>query len=176
MNCIRCQYIAAEDTLDSPAFSCRVPEQYGHPLRQHPRRNLILGIRPEDLLVETEYTAAAKPARVYVSEPMGKETLLTVDANGTLLKATTPPSSAFRSAILVWLRFDERAVRLFDEDTERRSPLTCRRRLPKDWRKSEWQPTRTRPAQGWISSSFPTRTGTASGTGLSRPSGCASSR
>ncbi|MDI7277565.1 MAG: TOBE domain-containing protein, partial [Anaerolineae bacterium] len=60
----------------------------------------------------------AVPARVYISEPMGKETLLTLEVGGTLVKAVTPPQIRPGIGDEVWIDFDERAVRLFDAGTE----------------------------------------------------------
>jgi multiple sugar transport system ATP-binding protein len=123
MNCIDCQHNAAENSLQCPAFSYKVPEPYAAALQQHPRSSLVFGIRPEDLLVEIERSDGSNPARVYVSEPMGKETLLTLEANGTLLKAITPPHVRLSIGDMVWMRFDDSAVRLFDQETEAAIPL-----------------------------------------------------
>ncbi|MDI7277820.1 MAG: ABC transporter ATP-binding protein, partial [Anaerolineae bacterium] len=75
MNFIRCHYDAGENMLKAPSFARHAPAQYTEQLRRQQVESVILGIRPEDVRVHLASDAQAVPARVYISEPMGKETL-----------------------------------------------------------------------------------------------------
>jgi multiple sugar transport system ATP-binding protein len=85
------------------------------------RRDLILGLRPEDLTV----TAGARPesaipGRVYVAEPMGAETWVTVEVGGERVVGRAPGDREVRSGELVSLTYDRARVLLFDVRTRRR--------------------------------------------------------
>jgi multiple sugar transport system ATP-binding protein len=124
MNCVSCRYDADQGVLRATSFTWQVPAQYTNALSRHPQRNLIFGVRPEDISVALDRVPGAVPATVYISEPMGKETLLTLEANGTMLKAVTPPNIRPAIGDPVWLRFEGEAIRLFDEESEEALPMS----------------------------------------------------
>jgi multiple sugar transport system ATP-binding protein len=124
MNCVNCRHDPGQNLLNAGSFTWPVPPQYTTALVRHQAQNLIFGIRPEDVSVEFAHVPQAVPARVYISEPMGKETLLTLETNGTMLKAITPPTIRPAIGEPVWIRFDDQAVRLFDRESEEAIPLS----------------------------------------------------
>ena len=124
MNCVSCRYDAGQEVLRATSFTWQVPAQYANGLSRHPKQNLIFGVRPEDISVALDYVPGAVPATVYISEPMGKETLLTLEANGTMLKAVTPPNIRPALGDPVWLKFGDDAIRLFDEESEEALPMS----------------------------------------------------
>ena len=56
-------------------------------------------------------------ATVQVVEPLGAATLLTVDVEGQVLKAQTPPSFRSEPHQEVWLHVAPEAMRLYDKET-----------------------------------------------------------
>ena len=56
-------------------------------------------------------------ATVQVVEPLGAATLLTVDVEGQVLKAQTPPSVRSEPHQEVWLHVAPEAMRLYDKET-----------------------------------------------------------
>lgn len=118
MNCFACSYDEGANVLAAGAFTWPVPPRYAAALSRHGERELIFGIRPEDITVEASYSPGLVPATVYISEPMGKETLLTLQAGDTMIKAVAPPRVGFGIGDSVWIDFDQDAVRLFDQETE----------------------------------------------------------
>ncbi len=82
---------------------------------------LILGIRPEDVVVSLTPALGSLPARAVVREPLGKEALLllAVDAlpAGSFLRAITPPELRPAPDETVWLSFPPERLHLFDTDT-----------------------------------------------------------
>lgn len=118
MNFIRCTYDRGRDTLEADSLEYSVPVRYRETLSRQATDSLILGIRPEDLKVNVTPEREQKVAEVYVTEPMGKETLLTLELGGTMVKAVAPPQIDLEIGNTVGVVFAEEAVRLFDEETE----------------------------------------------------------
>ncbi|RPJ27143.1 MAG: ABC transporter ATP-binding protein, partial [Planctomycetaceae bacterium] len=118
MNCVNCRYDAERNVLDAGSFTWPVPVQYSAAVAQHEKQGLIFGIRPEDVSVAPSHAPGLMPATVYISEPMGKETLLTLQIGDKMLKAIAPPRVGLGIGDPVWIDFAENAVRLFDRETE----------------------------------------------------------
>ena len=84
-------------------------------------RAVVIGVRPEDLAVGLGPAPdGAVAGRVYVVEPMGAETWVTVEVAGERVIGRAPADFAARSGELVWMRHDEGKVLVFDARTERR--------------------------------------------------------
>lgn len=123
MNFIPCSVDCAEGHLRAPDFQCKAPSRFAEALRRRGKDTVLVGVRPEDIKVLPTVEDGAVPATVYISEPMGKEMLLTVEVGGTLAKAITPTSMRPRIGETVWLTFDEACVHLFDSETEEALPI-----------------------------------------------------
>jgi ABC-type sugar transport system ATPase subunit len=90
----------------------------------HPPMNLIeespdgggsrLGIRPEDVLLSLAPHAGWGDARVLVVEPMGSETLVTLDVNGQRVVARADGDIALAADEIVWVSFPVEKVVRFD--------------------------------------------------------------
>ncbi len=78
---------------------------------------VLLGIRPEHIVLEHEHRPDALPGRVLVVEPTGPHQLLTVHAAGGPLKVIAPPDARVAPAEQVWLGFNPARIRLFDPGT-----------------------------------------------------------
>jgi len=78
---------------------------------------VVLGVRPEDVLVSDEPTAGAFKGRVYVAEPMGNVQYVTVDVQGIRLLAQVDPLRDERINKEVYCGFREGRTYLFDKQT-----------------------------------------------------------
>jgi multiple sugar transport system ATP-binding protein len=77
-----------------------------------------LGVRAENIeVLRDERPAEALRATVQVVEPLGAATLLTVDVDGQVLKAQTPPTVRSEPHQEVWLRVAPEAMRIYDKET-----------------------------------------------------------
>jgi multiple sugar transport system ATP-binding protein len=74
-----------------------------------------IGIRPEDVHIETN-GGGGVPATVYVTEPLGGETVVDLDLADRVVKALAPPTLQLRSDQVVRAAFDPRRVHIFSED------------------------------------------------------------
>jgi ABC-type sugar transport system ATPase subunit len=79
-----------------------------------------LGIRPEDVEIGTTAADGWHAARVVVVEPMGSETLVTVEYRDQRLVARVAASRPFEPAQKVWVRLPPERVLTFDAASGRR--------------------------------------------------------
>jgi multiple sugar transport system ATP-binding protein len=119
MNFLDCRFDLDRGMLVGAAFEVPVPTRWREPLRGTPGRAIILGIRPEDMVVASSPVPAALKASVYVIEQMGREILLTAMLGTDAIKALAPADASLETDQEVWLAFKEEAVHLFDGQTER---------------------------------------------------------
>ena len=82
--------------------------------------DVVLGVRPEDIMVMDAPEPGAFRATIYVAEPLGSVQYLTLDAQGTKLLAQVGPSY---DAVLnkeVYCGFGDRTTYLFDRESGQR--------------------------------------------------------
>jgi multiple sugar transport system ATP-binding protein len=81
---------------------------------------LEVGVRPEDVSVAPRPSAGAAEARVLVVEPMGNETIVTLEREGVRIVARAPSDLAAAPGAPLWfVPVPERAL-YFDAETGRR--------------------------------------------------------
>jgi multiple sugar transport system ATP-binding protein len=121
MNLINCQLGAEGDqpALVVPGSSLSVSIASDLAARLEPaRERLVLGIRPEDVHLSRESRPGWIRAEVYVTEPLGAETIVDLHVGGgdaaSILRARTLPT--FRAAIgePIWMEFDRERMHCFD--------------------------------------------------------------
>jgi ABC-type sugar transport system ATPase subunit len=78
-----------------------------------------IGVRAEDVHVATEPKPGWEDARVVVVEPMGSESLVTMDRAGTRVVARVPPDLRLEPGQQIWMRFAESRLLYFDEQGRR---------------------------------------------------------
>jgi len=78
---------------------------------------VILGVRPESVLVLPPEDEAEMRAAVYIREPLGADLFLTLDMGGQRLKARTTPGGSCALADSVAVRLDESKMCFFDPAT-----------------------------------------------------------
>jgi multiple sugar transport system ATP-binding protein len=75
----------------------------------------FIGVRPEDVHIETN-GAPGIPAKVYVTEPLGGETVVDLELGDRVVKALAPPTLKLEPDQAVKLRFDPKRLHVFSED------------------------------------------------------------
>jgi multiple sugar transport system ATP-binding protein len=93
------------------AVSTHAPQS--HPIAEG--STCFIGIRPEDVHIETN-GAAGVPARVFVTEPLGGETVVDLELGDRVVKALAPPTLKLESDQTVRLRFDPKRLHVFTEE------------------------------------------------------------
>jgi multiple sugar transport system ATP-binding protein len=77
-------------------------------------RDLLLGIRAENIQAKTQSTSDAVPARVIVIEPLGSHLLLTVDVGGEPIKVQTRVDFPAKPDQTIYLQLEQDKIRWFD--------------------------------------------------------------
>jgi multiple sugar transport system ATP-binding protein len=80
----------------------------------------ILGVRPENVSVSLEEIPEGVTGCIFALEPMGNETLVAVDVGDWRIIAREAPLFEADIQSTCWLKFNDRSMHLFDEDTEQR--------------------------------------------------------
>ncbi len=122
MNFIPCRLSGDRSQLCAPCFAYTLPPFVREQLRDiSPDQELILGIRPEDIGVDLHPLPEAIPASVYISEALGKETLLTLACGDNLIKAFVPPTMRLDEGekTEVWMSLSPQGIRVFNAETSR---------------------------------------------------------
>jgi multiple sugar transport system ATP-binding protein len=81
---------------------------------------VILGVRPEDIIILDSADPAALPAEVYVSEALGNETLVRLQLSGQELVARAEASFEPAIGAHVWVKPNMSRAHLFDAISEAR--------------------------------------------------------
>ncbi|RZT27127.1 multiple sugar transport system ATP-binding protein [Kribbella sp. VKM Ac-2569] len=74
---------------------------------------VVLGIRPEDITLSTTPVAGHHPGKVFVSEPLGPDVLVTVRIEGELIKARVPTPFRLGHDSTVYVGFNANRLHLF---------------------------------------------------------------
>ena len=77
----------------------------------------IAGIRPEDVQLSTVQQPGWSPARVYVTEEMGNETIVLIRDGAQQITARVPAGTRFDFDAPVWYRFRSDKIHRFDKST-----------------------------------------------------------
>lgn len=92
------------------------------PLKQYEEKQIILGLRPEDLHTEDSFLSLAADAKfnahVELAEMMGSEIYLYLEAGGQKLIARTPSRTQIQSGSDIQIAVDVNKIYLFDKETE----------------------------------------------------------
>lgn len=78
---------------------------------------VLLGMRPENLVLAPRQQPNTLPASVLVVEPLGSHKLLTMQVGSELAKVSVPPDQPVSPGDQVWLHFDADKIRWMDAGT-----------------------------------------------------------
>ncbi|HZX08933.1 ABC transporter ATP-binding protein [Kribbella sp.] len=101
------------DVDGTRAFRSKALTQPLTPPSAAPDRAVVLGIRPEDITLSTTPVEGYHPGKVFVSEPLGPDVLVTVNIEGELLKARVPTPFRLGHDSTVYVGFDPARLHLF---------------------------------------------------------------
>ena len=79
-----------------------------------PRAGLVLGVRPEHLTLKQEATTTSVEGKIYLVEPMGPETWLTVSVRDTRVVLRAPADQEFAGGSTVHFTPERSALHWFD--------------------------------------------------------------
>jgi len=79
---------------------------------------LILGIRPEDVNIHSEFIDSGFESSLVLTEMLGSENIHHINRHDLELKARTGPADEFAEGKPLWITFEPDGIRLFDKKTE----------------------------------------------------------
>jgi len=91
-------------------------EENSRIIKPYNKKNLILGIRPENIELGTE-NGAALSVNCLVSEPQGSHQVVAFELKDQIIKAIAPAVPKVKSGELLHLMFKQDSLRFFDPET-----------------------------------------------------------
>lgn len=108
--------------VDTGAFALKVPAQKAAPFMSHSGKDVVLGVRPEDIhdsnYLPSGITPASVPTSVEVIEQMGNEMIIYLENSGKSFIARTDPRTAAQVGGNLDVSFNLDNMHIFDKDTE----------------------------------------------------------
>jgi multiple sugar transport system ATP-binding protein len=102
--------------LVSPHFDFKLTPENAARLRGYGRKELVLGVRPESVLLVDEGDAVLS-AQCFVSEPQGSHQIVAIELGDRIIKIIAPAQPVIASGETVHLSFDQSALAFFDRET-----------------------------------------------------------
>jgi multiple sugar transport system ATP-binding protein len=106
-------------SVTCPDFTCPLGPANAAKLEEFGRRALVLGVRPENILVVSPDEAVLS-AQCLVSEPQGSHQIVAIELGDKIVKIVLPAHPVVESGEPVHLAFDLEAMAFFDKDTGKR--------------------------------------------------------
>ena len=103
--------------LKYPAFDLALDNDKR--LGNYTKNTLILGVRPEDLIITKEENACFSK-QVLVVEPQGSYQIVAIEIEGEIAKIVTPSDRRISPGELLHLDFRQNALHFFDSETEQK--------------------------------------------------------
>ncbi len=82
------------------------------------KKDVIVGVRPEDINIEERKKQRAFPANLIMSEKLGNTVVLNVKWQDKIVRVSLPRMKQYESANDLWIEFDRHKLLLFDPLTE----------------------------------------------------------
>ncbi|MDP8012479.1 MAG: ABC transporter ATP-binding protein [Nanoarchaeota archaeon] len=102
-----------KDTFKFGGFSVKIPKKIMNRITRKTSR-VIFGIRPEDIKLN-----GSVKGKVEIVEPLGSQTLVHVNAEGTLIKLIIPAIKLFKSGDKISLNLSSENAALFDQKDQK---------------------------------------------------------
>jgi len=101
-----------------PAMSSgmRLNVEHARLLAEHGKQNIILGVRPENILLVSQ-DQAVMSTECLVSEPQGSHQIVAVELGDKIIKIIAPVHPKVTAGQTIHLTFKKQAMRFFDPDT-----------------------------------------------------------
>jgi multiple sugar transport system ATP-binding protein len=118
MNFLNCQFDRDKSSLVGETFEYPLGARWRDVLERMEPRKLVLGIRPEDMVVSTSASPGTVQATVYVMEQLGRELLLNTKVGEEMVRAYAASNAQLEAEQKVWLAFDNASIHIFDWESE----------------------------------------------------------
>jgi multiple sugar transport system ATP-binding protein len=105
--------------LGEDAAALRFPAELYHKVveQRHAEDELVIGVRPEGVLVARQPTDGYIPVEAHIIEPLGPYDIVDLKVGSTILRARTASGFVERAGDMVWVRLDEKQTHFFTART-----------------------------------------------------------
>ncbi len=103
-------------TLQHPFFTWELDREQAAFLRQYGKSRLILGVRPENILI-TDQAQSIFSQHVLVVEPQGSHQVVAIDLDGQIVKVVAPAHPKVSPGETLHLTFQPERIHAFDIET-----------------------------------------------------------
>jgi len=107
--------------LDAKEFKYSLPKSFSENLKNASSSEVVLGIRPQDVLVfrDAEAKDGLIKTSLYTIEPLGDMVILDLQLGDYIIKAVVSPNFDVEGAKQLWIKFLTEKIYLFDKKTGR---------------------------------------------------------
>ena len=119
---VKCTVVGSKISLRHSDFTLTVDSKEFEELKSYQNRDIVIGARPEDILIVPKEKAVFSE-EVLVVEPQGSHQVVAFKLNETIVKMIVSPEVKVRPADTVGLAFNLKRLHFFDGETEKRIPL-----------------------------------------------------
>ncbi|MDQ3227618.1 MAG: ABC transporter ATP-binding protein [Chloroflexota bacterium] len=119
---VRVTSVGGSSGLEIAGTPVPAPHSLGRRLGALPadQQEVILGVRPEEIVLSRETGPGRVPGEVFVVEDLGNEMLVTLDLGGQFVMARMPSDYPAEMGDHLWFAFDADRAHLFDPGSRRR--------------------------------------------------------
>jgi multiple sugar transport system ATP-binding protein len=103
--------------LQNPHFEFKVDQAAAARLQEHGKKNLVIGVRPENIDLISDSDQATFSADCLVSEPQGSHQVVAVELDDMIMKIVAPSKPRVYPAERIHLAFKRETVHYFDLET-----------------------------------------------------------
>ncbi|HYG57380.1 MAG TPA: sn-glycerol-3-phosphate ABC transporter ATP-binding protein UgpC [Symbiobacteriaceae bacterium] len=123
MNFLRGKVSGNGESFETPTFKLTLPANLAAAARPYGGKEMVLGIRPEDVEADPNYVeahpGARVPAEIEVVELLGSEIYLYLKTGDNAVTARVEPGLRFKAGEKITLALNTEKVHLFDAETEK---------------------------------------------------------
>jgi multiple sugar transport system ATP-binding protein len=105
--------------LQHPFFEFQLDDARSKTLQQYKHSQLILGVRPENILL-TDQSNAIFSQEALVVEPQGSHQVVAIDLDGQVIKVVAPAHPKVFPGEMLHLTFQQERIHAFDLETQKR--------------------------------------------------------
>ncbi|MFN2187649.1 MAG: ABC transporter ATP-binding protein [Candidatus Promineifilaceae bacterium] len=103
--------------LINPHFTMKLNRQRANTLVESGTKHLILGVRPEDIVLSDSEEGSTFSTECLVTEPQGSHQIVAVELDHMIMKIVAPTTPRVRAGQEIHIVFDPEAIHYFDKES-----------------------------------------------------------
>lgn len=116
---VKCEFKKEKISFKHSHFTLEIDSRGFEELKRYSGKEIVIGVRPEDLLVVSDDTAVFTE-EVLVVEPQGSHQVVALNLSETIVKMVVSAETKVKPGDKIGLGFNIKRIHFFDSDTENR--------------------------------------------------------